>query len=81
MPPETVPPVITRRFGSEKAKPKITALYHASKGWIPPHTRSVVLAHDTAQHFRRQGFTMVRASWRLQTHEFSLSEIAPGTTL
>ena len=71
MPLGTVPVYAVHKFGSTRARPRITGAYAGVGGWKDSPVRGR-LTRETGAELRALGFTMVRVRWRFRTHEIIL---------
>ena len=66
-----IPDIVTRRFHSYSARPRVVAEYHPQRGWTESERRPR-LDFATVERLHAEGVTLVRARWRLTIHEFSV---------
>mgnify|MGYP003678430615 CR=1 FL=1 len=68
----TVTPYGVRKFGSERAVPRIREVYDSTSGWRASSESGLRLSEESARQLQRRGFTSVRVRWRLRTVEVQL---------
>ncbi|RUR03157.1 hypothetical protein [Labedella endophytica] len=68
----TVTPYGVRKFGSERATPRIREVYDSTSGWRVNPESGLRLSEESARQLQRRGFTSVRVRWRFHTLEIQL---------
>ncbi|WP_167042648.1 hypothetical protein [Salinibacterium sp. ZJ454] len=67
-----VPDLVFARFGSARAKPRLTRVYRADVGWTQSLSHPV-LTSSLLANLAEGGYTMVEGKWRWKLREISLT--------
>lgn len=71
----SLPDRIAERFGSPRARPRLTAVYRPESGWQKVD-HPTPITEDRADQLRRAGVTMVELRWHLKVQQISLQQPA-----
>lgn len=67
-----VPDLVHARFGSRRAKPRLTRVYRADVGWTRAHSHSLLTASLLA-NLAQGGYTIIEGKWRWRVREIPLT--------